>query len=138
MLVLAVAMVDLAIEISGLVPGARYVLNVESGKDLRHQIHDHQPDVVLLDWRLGGNLWRAIDEVPAIVERTTSHPYVIVLLPHTTQKVEEEAAERDCYDVISVNDADFPTCLRRSLYEAERARIAIPRSRRRCTTAGLH
>lgn len=136
--ILCVALPDLALIVSRLVVGARYVVKVKDGKDLRHQIHEHQPDVVLLDWRIGGNKWRSIDEVPAIVERTTSHPAVIVLLPHTTLSVEQEAAERDCYDAISVTDEDFAISLRRSVDEAERLRLARPPAPRRSARASLH
>lgn len=138
MVILCVALPDLAVEVSRLISGARYIVKVFDGKDLRHQVHEHQPDILLLDWRLGGSLWRAIDEVPAIVERTISRPSVIVMLPHTTLRVEQEAAERDCYDAISVSDVDFPSCLRRSVDEAERARHVHPPIRRRVARAALH
>jgi DNA-binding NarL/FixJ family response regulator len=108
-MVLVIALPDLALQLSRVVPGARYVLHVEGddGRELRHQVHLHQPEVVVLDWRMGGNAWRAIDEVPAIVSRTQSRPHVIAVLPWVSKKVERAAADAGCFDVLSPRSPGF-------------------------------
>lgn len=137
---LVVALPDLAIRVSRILSGASYVTRVDGkdGTELRHQVHCHQPDVLILDWRVGGSGWRALDEVPAIVSRTTSRPHVIALLPKTSSAVEEAVAESGCFDAFCVSDPD----LDQGLIEAVEAAL-LDRSRhrpdlRRVSRADLH
>lgn len=120
MVLLVVALPDLAVEISQVVSNANYLLSVggADGTELRHQVHCHQPDIIILDYRVGGSGWRAIDEVPAIVSRTTTHPHVIAVLPSVSRKIETTAAHRQCWDVISVRGANFHHDLRDALHAA--------------------
>lgn len=108
MRVLVVALPDLSLRLSKYVVGSvGFVTSTKDGKQLRHRVHEHQPDVVLLDYRMGGSGWRAIDEVPALVERTASRPDVIVLLPWKDTDVDRSAAKLGCYDVVSVDGPCF-------------------------------
>jgi CheY-like chemotaxis protein len=106
-MILVIALPDLALRLSHIVSGARYLVSVDDGKYLRHQVHRHQPEIVLLDWRMGGNAWRAVDEISALVTRTASMPSVIALLPWVSDDVQEAAAEIGCFDVISVTASHF-------------------------------
>lgn len=138
MTILVVAMPDLALKVSCYVGGARYVLRVSDGKELRHRVYEHQPEIVLLDWRLGGNAWRALDEVTAIVERTQTHPFVVALLPETSRMIEREAARLGCYDVLNVSAEGFASELYETMELAIRARRALRPDHRRVTRASLH
>lgn len=135
---LVVALPDLALRLSAILTGARYVVRVHDGADLRHRIHSYQPDIVLLDWRLGGNIWRAIDEVPAIVERTATHPYVIALLPSASWRVKEEAAKIGCYNVVNVGAAGADRKVVEAVAVARRARAARRPEPRRVSRQHLH
>lgn len=136
---LVVALPDFAKRLSRLLIGrVNYVVSVVDGTELRHRVHEHQPDIVILDWRMGGNAWRAIDEVPALVERTESQPYVIVLVPRTSRVIDREAAKKGCYDVVSVSDADFDRQVVEAVETAARARSARRPRRRRVSRGDLH
>lgn len=129
-MVLVIALPDLAKRVCAVVPDAiGYVVSVDSPSDLRHRVYTYQPDIVLLDSRMGGSSWMAIEEVPAIVGRTESHPYVIMLLPWTTEEVEREAVKRQCYDVVSVASEDFESDVWAAVQTARKARLArdVPR-----------
>lgn len=133
------ALVDLAQRLSQLIEGSvSYVVQVESPADLRHKVHEHQPDIVILDWRMGGSRWRAIDEVTAIGSRTSTHPYVILMLPNTSTTIEREDARLGCYDVVSVSDEDFEHQVVDAVETASRARLVRRVPRRRVTRGDLH
>jgi DNA-binding NtrC family response regulator len=117
---------------------AQYVVTVTDGTELRHRVHEHQPDIVLLDSRVGGNGWRAIDEVPALVERTATHPYVIAMLPKTSSKIEREAARRECYDVVNASASRFLRDLVEAVSSAKQARASRQRERRAVKKESLH
>lgn len=139
-MLLVVALPDLATRLSRILVGARYVTRVEGddGTELRHQVHEHQPDVLILDWRMGGTRWRAIDEVPAIVSRTTSRPHVIALLPKASGEVEQAAADRGCYDALAVTDPYLDQELRDAVEAALLDRVRQPPDYRRIARADLH
>jgi DNA-binding NtrC family response regulator len=123
--VLVVALPDLAERLSRLpISGMNYVVNVrqEDARDLRHKVHSYQPHVVILDWRMGGSSWRAIDEVPAIVDRTATHPQVIVILPHRSRVIDREAARKGAYDVVSAVAGDFDRDVCDAVATAKKAR----------------
>jgi CheY-like chemotaxis protein len=122
-MILVIALPDLARRISESVLGASYVVNVESESDLRHRVYSHQPDLILLDHRIGGSTWRAIDQVTAIVERTATHPLVIALLPRTSRTIEREAAKLGVYDVLSVSSDGFDRELVEAVSEAAEDRL---------------
>jgi len=137
-MILVIALPDLALKLSGLLTGARYVVRVEDASDLRHRVYSHQPDIVVLDWRMGGNGWRAMDEVTAIVERTTTHPYVIALLPKVTSRIKSEAATAGCYNVISADGDDLERRVVAAVSVARRARQARRPDLRRVSRQSLH
>lgn len=137
-MVLVVALPDLALIISKLLTGARYVVRVEDGADLRRRITGHQPDVVLLDWRMGGSGWRAIDEVAAITDRTPTCPYVIALLPTVTAKIKSEAAKAGCYNVVNVGAAGGARRVVAAVIVATKARLARHLVLRRIPRNELH
>jgi CheY-like chemotaxis protein len=135
---LVIALPDLALKLSELLTDARYVVRVQDGADLRHTIHSYQPDVVVLDWRMGGSAWRALDEVTAIVERTTTHPYVIALLPKVSPKIKREAAKAGCYNVVNVGAAGAERKILEAVGVAQRARHARKIDGRRVSRESLH
>jgi DNA-binding NarL/FixJ family response regulator len=137
-MILVIALPDLARRISETVLGARYVISVENESDLRHRVYSHQPDLILLDHRVGGSTWRAIDQVTAIVERTATHPFVIALLPKTSRTIEREAARLGIYDVLSVSSEDFDRELVEAVSEAAEDRLSRPLDRRRVSRQTLH
>ena len=99
---------------------------------------DAQPDIVILAWAIGGNGWRAIDEVTAIVERTATHPYVIAILPQTSPAIEREAAKKGCYDVVNAFAEDFDQQVVEAVETAKKARAARRPPRRRVPRSDLH
>lgn len=137
-MVLVIAWPDLALRVCKVVEGARYITHVTDGIDLRHRVHEHQPDVIVLDWRMGGSLWRAIDEVPAIVSRTSTHPYVIAVLPSTSGVIERQAGRGECYDVVDLSASCFERELAEAVGTATRARTARPHLRYRVEKSDLH
>lgn len=137
-MVLVIALPDLALQLSHFLVGARYVVRVEDGKDLRHRVHSYQPDIAILDWRIGGSAWRALDEVTAIVERTSTHPYVIALLPKVSKRIKVEAAKAGCYDVVNVSASDCVRQVVEAVGVAQRARAARQLEARRVSRANLH
>jgi CheY-like chemotaxis protein len=78
----------------------------EASRRLRHEVHSHQPKVVLLDARFGGRRWFAVDAVPGIV-KVRSNPFVILLAASRALKVQREAARAGCYDVLNVKAKSF-------------------------------
>lgn len=106
---LVIALPDLAKRIAKVLEGeANYIVRtLADGKELRHVVHAHQPDILLLDYRCGANRFRSIDEVPAIVDRTASLPTVIMILPEFGPLIEREAARLNCYDVVNESDPEF-------------------------------
>jgi DNA-binding response OmpR family regulator len=137
-MVLVIALPDLALRLSELLSGASYVVRVDDATDLRRQVHSYQPNVVVLDWRIGGNAWRAMDEVTAIVERTTTHPYVIALLPKVTKRIKSEAAKIGCYNVVNVDAVDGDQRIVAAVTVARRARQARLQECRRVPRQALH
>lgn len=136
---LVIALADLAERISRLIEGPKfYVLKVSDEKELRRKVCDHRPEVLLLDSRVGGNRWRAIDQVPAILRECRSVPSVIALLPHTSKGVEREAARLGCYDVVPVNQRSFDRDLLMAVSTAMVARSAADELPNQCARAGLH
>lgn len=137
-MVLVIALPDLALKLSGFLVGARYVVRVEDGKDLRHQVHEYQPDIVVLDWRIGGSCWRAIDEVTAIAGRTATQPYVIAILPAVTRQIKREAARAGCYDVVNASASDCVRQVVECVSVARMARACRQIEPRRLSRAQLH
>lgn len=135
---LVIALSDLALRLSGLLAGASYVVKVEDGTDLRHRVHSYQPDIIVLDWRIGGSKWKAIEEVTAIVERTATHPYVIVLLPKVSGKIKSEAAKAGCYNVVSADGAGLEKRVAYAVSVAQKARKARSPDPRRVSRQSLH
>lgn len=137
-MILVIALPDLALRLSELLVNASYVVRVADATDLRHRVYSHQPEIVLLDWRIGGSGWRAIDEVTAMVSRTKTHPYVIALLPRTDRGVKAEAAKVGCYGVINVGALDADRVIVESVAVARRARSARGVDHRRVHRLYLH
>lgn len=141
-MVLVVALPELALAIGELLEGPRnYIVSVEGPKDLRHRIYREQPEIVVLDWRIGGSGWRAVDEVTAIADRTHSQPYVIVIVPKLDRKIAAEAAKRDCYNMVVFNEKKlkaFEADLVSALEVAHAARRAREVAPRRSPKGGYH
>lgn len=133
-MVLVVALPELALAIGELLEGPRdYITAVADAKELRRKIHSVQPQIIVLDWRIGGNGWRAVDEIAAISERTRSQPYVIAVVPWLNRRVAKLAAEQDCYNMVVFNEkkmkawaADLVSALQVA-HAARQAREVAPR-----------
>lgn len=99
--------------------------------ELRHKIHQTQPEVVVLDVRFGGNRYRVIDEAPAIM-LCNSGPAVILLSPWDDDRVIDHAGTNECFDVISLSRPSFGLEVSRSVLDAKAARLsgALERPRR--------
>lgn len=137
-MLLVVALSDCALRLSKTLQGASYVVAVRDGTELRHRVHQHQPDVLVLDWRMGGSWWRASDEVPAIVSRTATRPHVILVLPMISDGIEALAMEMGCYDVVSVTCPGWESDVAESVCAADRARQAWPAVQARAGRGSLH
>jgi CheY-like chemotaxis protein len=124
-MILVLALPDLAQKIAPLLEGTRaYVVRVTDETELRHKVYGHQPEIIILDYRMGGSKWRAVDQVPLIVERTESKPYVIAVLPYSSKRVEREAARLACYDVVVFTPRTFARELCEVVATARAARRA--------------
>ena len=123
-MVLVVALPDLALTASRVLSRpVSYIVRVDDARELREKCIAYEPDIVVLDWRMGGSKWRAIDEVPAIAHCAGSRPYVIMLLPATCPMTDAEAARKGCYDVVTASDDDFVHELAGAVSSAVRARL---------------
>lgn len=137
-MVLVIALPDLARKLCKVLFDHQCITKVEDGKELRHVVHVHQPQIVVLDWRMGGSRWRALDEVTAIRERTATHPSVIAMLPKVTKDVKLEAAKLGCYDVVNVGVAGAARRVADSVELALQARLVKPVEIRRVSRDDLH
>ena len=91
--------------------------------ELRHRVHQTQPEAVVLDVRYGGNRYRVIEQAPGIMA-ANSGPAVILLLPWDSDAVIDEAARQGCFDAISLSHPAFDAEVARSVLEAKAARLA--------------
>lgn len=129
-MLLVIALPDLAKRIADLelIEGVHsYVVSVADAKELRHKVHGHQPEVLVLDYRMGGLSWRAMDQISLIVERTASKPYVIAVVPWVNRVVEIEAAKNQAYNVVVLNEKKaqaFARDLSSAVAVARKARAA--------------
>lgn len=132
-MVLIAAEAGLAREIGGvLLTRKNYVVSADGERDLRHQIHCAQPKAVLLDLRLGGQRWRVLEAVPAIIEKTGSRPEVIALVPWFHEDVEAEAYRWGCVDVVDLSAKSWArdvSCAVDLALAAWKARTPAKRSR---------
>lgn len=99
-----------------------FTLDVDE-TELRHKVHQTQPEVVVLDVRFGGNRYRVIEQAPAIM-LCDSGPAVIMLLPWNDDRVIEEAGVQGCFDAISLSHPSFGLEVSRSVLEAKAARLS--------------
>lgn len=137
-MLLVVALPDCALRLCKVLTGASYIVAVRDAAELRRRVHGHQPDVVVLDWRMGGSAWRAIDEVPAIVSRTATHPHVIVVAPLVSPMIERSADELGCYEIVSVTDAGWEKDVLEAFSTARLERQESPHPSFRRNRAQLH
>jgi DNA-binding NarL/FixJ family response regulator len=90
----------------------RYALRLNGDNEraiwaaLRHEAHSAQPGVVVLDVRTGGQRCRVLDALPGLL-RTKSRPAVVVVLPRSSRRVEEEAAKMGAWDVVIATSESF-------------------------------
>lgn len=98
-------------------------LSVVDETELRHKIHQTQPEVVVLDVRFGGQRYRVIEQAPAIM-LCNSGPAVILILPWNEDRVIDEAAVQGCFDAISLSHPSFDLEVSRSVLEAKAARLS--------------
>lgn len=124
MTVIATADVHLARKLGEAITGRKsYILSASDEKELRHLVHSSQPEVLVLDVRLGGNRYRAMAEVPRLM-LTRSHPAVILLIPWRSTAVREEAGRMGCYEVVVIGRPSFLRQLSQAVIEAADARLA--------------
>jgi len=112
-------------------PAEQVMTEEQAARDFRHSIHESQPSIVVLDVRVGKSLFKAIDQVPRILE-VSSAPAVILLLPFESRKVKRAAAEMGCYDVIILDRRRaFERKVEKAVADAAAARAAGLLKRRR-------
>jgi hypothetical protein len=103
-MVLIAAEAGLAREVGSVILRRKsYVVSADGDRDFRYRIHCAQPRVVLVDVRFGGQLWRVLESVPAIVEKTSTRPEVVALVPWFHEDVEAEAYRLGCADVVDLS-----------------------------------
>lgn len=125
MVVIATCDVGLARKIGGAIESDKtYILKAENAVEFRHRLHSWQPEVVILDVRLGGNRFEALQELPAICEDVRSHPAVIVLLPWYSSIAKGAAAELGAFEVLSLDRRSWLRVLPRVVLDAQAAHLA--------------
>jgi DNA-binding NarL/FixJ family response regulator len=130
----------LALKLGRAIEGEKaYLVHAGSARELRHQVHACQPEVVVLDVRLGGNLFRALDEAARLIA-TRSQPAVVVLTPVRARAVEREAGRLGCFDVINLDRRACAAHVARAVSEAAAARLsgALEPPPRRRARESLH
>jgi hypothetical protein len=149
MVVIATADPDMALRLGRLIDERKsYVLGPpgslvvtlktaeEEARRFRHAIHSAQPGVLVLDVRVGKNVFEAFGQVPRLLE-VESGPAVIILLPVESSTVRDAAAALGCYDVIVIDRRRaFEKKVALAVTEASAARAAGALERRR--PGGLH
>lgn len=125
MVVIATADPDLARRMGEVIESRKtYLVKIEDATEFRHKIHSNQPEVVILDVRLGGSRFEALQELPAIVTEVRSRPAVIVLLPWTSEIAKSAAAELGAFEVLSLDRRSWIRELPRVVLDAQAARLA--------------
>lgn len=101
-------------------PSDRLAVNAgteeEEARRFRHAVHSAQPDVMVLDVRVGKQVFKALDHVRRLLE-VDSAPAMILLLPFSSRTVRSAAAALGCYDVILID--------RRRAYEQKVANAVV-------------
>lgn len=124
MVVIATLQPELAERLTAAIEGRKAILVAPYDEtELRHKVHQMQPEVVVLDVRYGGNLYRVIDQAPGIMA-CKSGPAVILLLPWNSDAVVDEAARQGCFDAISLFHPSFDAEVSRSVLDAKAARLS--------------
>lgn len=124
MVLIATLDTDLAETLMRAIDGRKAILATEiDATELRHKVHQTQPEVVLLDVRFGGNRYRVIEQAPGIM-LARSGPAVVLLLPWDSDAVIDEAARQGCFDAISLSHPSFATEVARSVLDAKAARLS--------------
>lgn len=114
----------LALKVNKVVKGKKSFLVREVGEtELRHVAHSHQPRVIILDVRFGGNKYRVMEQVPSL-QIVRSQPAIIVLTPWQSKEVSELAATLSCFDVVPTSSRLFASDLSQSVKEALAAHLA--------------
>jgi DNA-binding NarL/FixJ family response regulator len=124
MVVIATRDLELAQRLNTAIEGRKALLTQALEPiELRHRVHQVQPEVVVLDVRFGGNLYRVIEQTPGIM-LANSGPAVILLLPWQSDEVVDEAARQGCFDAISLSHPSFDAEVSRSVLDAKAARLS--------------
>jgi DNA-binding NarL/FixJ family response regulator len=85
---------------------------------------DDQDSVVLLDARMGGNMYRAVEVIPLLL-RDAPERLVVLLTWSPTHEERQEAIELGAYATVDICDGDYPRRLRAILDAAERRQRAL-------------
>jgi chemotaxis response regulator CheB len=96
---------------------------------MRRQIYQAQPDVIVLDEHVGtAKGWRSIASVPRLVVAVRTRPRVIALLVGVTERRERLAAMAGCYDAVDITVPSWRDELREAVRVAARARARPSRA----------
>lgn len=100
-----------------------YIVTPQSQKELRHRLHQVQPEVIVLDVTFGGNDYRVLDEVLAF-NAIRSGPAVIALLPWTSATAKRQASCVGCFEVLVTSRRLFERKVALAVRDALQARAA--------------
>lgn len=114
-----------------------YLLRVTSGEQLVEEIDSMQPDVLVLDVKIGGNDFRALGELPTILD-AEHEPAVIVVIPWKSIIVVREASRLGCFEVIRSDVRGFERRVSRAAWDAQAARLSGLLAPRRRSAGLLH
>jgi DNA-binding NarL/FixJ family response regulator len=125
-MVLVAAWPEVAMEIGAqLLDEKAYACKVMHPHELRHAVKKTQPDVVVLDVRIGGSRWRAVEGVQRL-RLCESRPEVIALVPRRSRAVDREMARQGCYGVVDLSVGSWPDALVRAVETAHQIRELKP------------
>jgi hypothetical protein len=100
-----------------------FIAHADDPKSLRHEIHNIQPSVVIIDARFGAQDYRAFLAIPRIVG-VRSKPQTIALMPWFSQRCYEEVLKMGAFEALDITSEDFSTEIARVVELAERERTS--------------
>jgi DNA-binding response OmpR family regulator len=125
-MVLVIAWPEIAMEVGKCIADEKmYACDVRNVVDLRHRVKRTQPDLVIIDVRIGGSGWRAVDEL-ARLRLTGSRPDVLPLVPKKTRGVTKQCAEMGCYNLVDLSVGSWGDRLTKLVGVCLEARARFP------------
>lgn len=133
MITVATADDEIALQIGEVIEGRRsYIMKAKSDTNFRHQVHQNQPLVLVVDARLGGSSFEAVHGLPKIIENVKSKPLCVVLLPDESEAARSAALDFGAYEVVVTSVPSWLENLAEAVTDARVSRLAglLPRCAR--------